>query len=61
MMQKSQEERLNITIDLNAKNFQHQNGGIFELVHAGKLTEIIKRVTEGGKKMNQNELLQLVL
>ena len=31
------------------------------MVHAGKLTEIIRRVTEGGRKMNKNDLLQLVL
>jgi hypothetical protein len=52
MMQQSQEQRLNITIDINKKNFLNQNDGIFELVHTGKLTEIVKRVTEGGKKMS---------
>lgn len=30
-------------------------------MHAGKLTEIVKRVTEGARKMNKNDLLTLVL
>ena len=60
-MEQSQEERLNITIDLNPKFFQNLQGGIFQLVNAGKLTEIVRRVTEGGRKMNKNDLLALVL
>lgn len=51
MQQQTQEQRINIPINLHAQYFANANG-IFPAVQAGKLTDIVHCFNDSGQQLN---------
>lgn len=60
MQQQTQEQRINIPINLHPELFMN-SGDIYPDVYRGQLTEIVKNFTDSGQSLNQNDILQKIV